>query len=91
MVLISYDIKSDKIRTKFSKFILKYGDRLQYSVYEIKNSDRLLKIIKNEIDFKFSKLFCEDDSVLIIETSQNCKITKYGFAKHDDTDIILID
>lgn len=91
MILISYDIRDDKLRTKFSKFILKYGDRLQYSVYEIKNSERLLKIIKSEIEFKFSKLFSEDDSVIIIETSKNCTITKYGFAKHDETDIILVD
>ena len=70
MILISYDIRDDKLRTKFSKFILKYGDRLQYSVYEIKNSERLLKIIKSEIEFKFSKLFSEDDSVIIIETSK---------------------
>lgn len=90
MIIVTYDISNTKLRTKFSKFLEKYGHRMQYSVFEINNSKRLLDIIKSEIDFKFSKLFSDEDSVLIIETSQNCKITKYGFTKHQDKDIILI-
>lgn len=35
MIIVSYDISNDKVRSKFSKFLLEYGDRLQYSVYEI--------------------------------------------------------
>lgn len=90
MIIISYDIANDKLRTKFSKFIQKYGNRMQFSVYKIKNSKRMLSVIKNEIDNKFEKLFGEEDSVLIIETSENCKISKYGFIKHEENDIIVV-
>lgn len=90
MILVSYDIQNDKLRAKFAKFILKFGERKQYSVYEIKNSQRILSLIKSELDFNFAKKFCEEDSVLIIETSKTCKISRYGFAKHDDSDIIVV-
>jgi len=90
MILVSYDIQNDKLRAKFAKFILKFGERKQYSVYEIKNSQRILSLIKSELDFNFAKKFGEEDSVLIIETSKTCKISRYGFAKHDDSDIIVI-
>lgn len=90
MILVSYDIQNDKLRAKFAKFILKFGERKQYSVYEIKNSQRILSLIKSELDFNFAKKFGEEDSVLIIESSKTCKISRYGFAKHDDSDIIVI-
>ena len=78
MILVSYDIAGNKLRTRFSKFLRKFGYRMQFSVYKIQNSKRLLDIIKNEIDTVFEKLFGENDSVLIIETSENCKISKYA-------------
>lgn len=90
MILVSYDIQNDKLRAKFAKLILKFGERKQYSVYEIKNSQRILSLIKSELDFNFAKKFGEEDSVLIIETSKTCKISRYGFAKHDDSDIIVV-
>lgn len=90
MILVSYDIRNDKLRARFAKFILKFGERKQYTVYEIKNSQRILSLIKSELDFNFAKKFGEEDSVLIIETSKTCKISRYGFAKHDDSDIIVV-
>lgn len=90
MILVSYDIRNDKLRARFAKFILKFGERKQYSVYEIKNSQRILSLIKSELDFNFAKKFGEEDSLLIIETSKTCKISRYGFAKHDDSDIIVV-
>ena len=90
MILVSHDIRNDKLRARFAKFILKFGERKQYSVYEIKNSQRILSLIKSELDFNFAKKFGEEDSVLIIETSKTCKISRYGFAKHDDSDIIVV-
>ncbi len=90
MILISYDIKDDKLRTKFSKYIKKYGYRVQYSVFEITNSKRMLDNIMSEIKSNFEKKFSQSDSVIIIETSENCKITKFGYAKNDDSDIIVV-
>lgn len=90
MIIISYDITNDKLRTRFSKYIQKFGYRLQYSVYEITNSKKLLENIMTEITNKFEKLFGETDSVIIIETSETCKITKWGYAKNDEDDILII-
>ena len=91
MLIISYDIENDKLRTKFSKFIKKYGHRLQYSVFEIDNSKKILDNIKREITNTFEQSFGQMDSVMIIETSKNCKITKWGYAKNDDTCIVVVD
>ena len=55
MILISYDIQNDKLRTKFAKYIKKYGYRLQYSVFEITNSKNILKNIMCEITDMFEK------------------------------------
>lgn len=90
MIIVSYDIKSNKLRNKFSKFLKKFGCRMQYSVFEIKNSKRVLNNIMNEIANIYSKKFSQDDSVVIIETSENCKITRWGYAKNDDSDLIVL-
>ncbi len=76
MVLISYDISNNKKRAKFQKYILKFGHRLQYSVYEIENSERILNNIITDINNKFLKIFDQNDSVYIFQLSSSCKITK---------------
>lgn len=90
MILISYDIQDDKLRNKFAKYIKKYGYRIQYSVFEITNSKRMLDNIMCEISNKYEKEFGQSDSVIIIETSENCKIRKWGYAKNDESDIIVV-
>ena len=90
MILISYDIQNDKLRTEFSKYIKKFGYRLQYSVYEITNSKRILSNIMAEITNRYEKKFAQTDSIIIIQTSANCKITKWGYAKNDENDIIVV-
>jgi CRISPR-associated protein Cas2 len=90
MILISYDIKDDKLRNQLSKYIKKFGYRVQYSVFEITHSDTMLKKIKARIEHEFEKKFSDSDSVLIIETSATCKITRFGYAKHDESDGIII-
>ena len=57
MLIVSYDIHDDKTRTKFGKLLKKYGRRIQYSVFEIKNSQRIINIITREIDEKYFKNF----------------------------------
>lgn len=44
----------------------------------------------SEITNIFEKKFEQTDSVIIIETSENCKITKCGYAKNDNSDIIVV-
>ena len=91
LILLSYDIQDNKLRTRFSKFIKKYGYRIQYSVFEITNSERMLSNIEEEIKCNFEKKFSQNDSIIIIRTSKNCKIVKYGYAKNDDSDIIMVE
>jgi CRISPR-associated protein Cas2 len=69
MLLISYDIASDKVRTKFAKYIRKFGRRVQYSVYEIHNSERVIDNIIVEIEANYEPLFSKSDSIMIIPIS----------------------
>lgn len=63
---------------------------LQYSVYEISNSEGMLDKISWEIKNRWEKVFGETDSVIIIKTGKSCKITKFGYTKHDEDSIIVI-
>lgn len=89
MLLVSYDISNDKTRTQFSKYLSQFGHRLQYSLFEIDNSKRILKLIQIEIKNKYAKKFDETDSIMIFQLSTSCEITKYGYAKHQDDDMVL--
>ena len=90
MLLVSYDISNDKVRAKFSKFLSKFGFRLQYSVFEIRNSETVLQNITTEIENNYSKFFTEEDSIIIFNLSATCKKTCYGYAKNEDRDFFLI-
>lgn len=90
MVLVSYDIADDKKRAKFAKYLRKFGYRLQYSVWEITNSSRILDNIVNDIDNKFAKEFDESDSIYIFQLSQSCNIQKFGYASHEDDEFLIV-
>lgn len=90
MVIISYDISDDKKRNKFVRYIKKFGHRLQYSVFEIHNSDRILGNIILQIESNFMKKFDDSDSIYIFKMSNTCEIKKYGYASHEDTDLIVL-
>ncbi len=89
MIILTYDIQNDILRTEFSKFILSYGRRLQYSVYEINNSQRILSLVITEIKEKFEKRFSQSDSVLIFEIKENAQILRFGYAKNEETDLVM--
>lgn len=93
MIILTYDISSNRTRTKFSKFISKFGRRLQYSVFEIKNSPRLLDKILVEIEMKYKKMFEPSDSVLIWKLTENeeKRIIRYGYAVHEEEELIIFD
>lgn len=90
MIVISYDISNDKLRTKFSKYLGRFGHRIQYSVFTIENSNKLLNNIVSDIENKYSKLFSEEDSVYIFNLSASCEIKRYGYAKHEEEDILVV-
>ncbi len=77
MVIISYDISDDKMRTNFSKMLKKHGAiRLQFSVYEAVNTKRIIENLVAKIE-SYSKHFTADDSVIIFDVDAD-KLTKYG-------------
>lgn len=90
MLLVTYDITNDKKRTKFAKFLSGYGSRVQYSVFKVKNSKRILNIITTTIEQKFSKSFEGEDSIYIFSVCDGCnkKVFKYGHATYEDQDVI---
>ena len=90
MTLISYDISDDKKRTKFAKYLSRFGHRIQYSVFEIENSERVLNNITADLNNKFKKSFDETDSVYIFRLSETCKILRFGYAKHEESDIMIV-
>ena len=90
MILISYDISNDKKRTKFAKYLSKFGHRLQYSVFEIENSERILNNITADLNNKFLKVFDQTDSVYVIRLNPSCSITRYGYAKNEEKDFFVI-
>ncbi|MGN1392740.1 MAG: CRISPR-associated endonuclease Cas2 [Succinivibrionaceae bacterium] len=84
MLVISYDISNNKIRTRFSKMLEKNGAiRIQMSVYEINQSNKYLSNIKIKIQDEFSKLFAPTDSVFIFKADMD-KSIKYGSSIYHD-------
>ena len=90
MILVSYGIYDDKLRTRFSKYLSKFGHRLQYSVFEIDNSPRIIDNIITDIKNKFEKKFTQQDSVIIFKMSSSCEIFRFGYAKNDEKDFFII-
>ena len=91
MIVLSYDISDDKLRARFSKFLSRFGHRIQYSVYEIDNSGKVIKNIMSEIRNNFEKKFSQSDSVIIFMLSNTCETIRFGYAKNEESDLILIE
>ncbi len=89
MIIVSYDIGNNKLRTKFSKFLMQYGDRLQYSVYEIHNSERVLNLVTEKIKFEFEKSFTGEDSVIIFRFTER-EVLRFGHAIHRTQDLLVL-
>lgn len=88
MLIISYDIKDDKLRNRFAKGIRRFGAiRLQFSVYEVENTNRIFDNLLTYVEECFSTEFSADDSVIIFDVS-SVKLKKYGHALHRDQDIV---
>lgn len=91
MIVVSYDISNDKLRTQFSRFLERSGGiRLQMSVFEINNSKRIRDLIVSKIESHFSKKFGGGDSVFIFFTDESTCV-KYGNAIHRDKNIVYFD
>lgn len=91
MLIVSYDISDNKLRTRFSKMLTKNGAiRLQYSVYEINNTRRIQEVLKVKIENYFAKKFGGGDSIFIFETELE-RAVKYGNAIHRDKELLFFE
>lgn len=89
MLVVSYDISSTKLRTRFSKMLTKNGAiRLQCSVYEVNNTNRVIDNLLLKIE-QFASKFDGGDSVIIFDVSE-VKLKKYGNAIHRDENIVYL-
>lgn len=71
MYLISYDISSDRLRSKVAKELQNYGRRVQYSVFEC----RVSRGQYQELYGKLCRLTAnmEDGSIRFYELCENCE------------------
>ena len=89
MYLVVYDIENDRLRTRFAKFLKRYGERVQFSVFQIENSQRILDNIKVEINSTFEKEFGQADSVLIFQIPDQACVAKFGYPINGETDLVI--
>ncbi len=91
MLFVAYDFAKDRTRTKFSKFLEKFGRRIQYSVFEVENSPRVLTNILKEIELVYKKKFENTDSILIFPVCEGCqkKAIRYGYAVNEEKDVVV--
>lgn len=66
MTLITYDISNTKTRTKLSKYLEKYGRRLQFSVFEITQPQSTIDTIQKTILSQFRPKIKNNDSILFV-------------------------
>lgn len=90
MIIVSYDISDDKLRAKFAKYLSQFGHRIQYSVFEIDNSQRIVNNIVNDLKNKYESKFAQTDSVIIFKMSSSCEVMRFGYAKNDEKDFLII-
>ncbi len=68
--LVAFDISDDKIRRKISALLLKYGCRIQYSIFEIEIPFKKV----NDLYWDCSQLLNKGDRLLFIpQTDNDCK------------------
>ena len=92
MLIVAYDFVNDRKRAKFAKFLRKYGYRIQYSIFKIENSKRVLDSVLDEIEHKYKKSFTSSDSIVIFELCSACdkKVRRYGYAQNEDVDVLFM-
>ncbi|MBM6978714.1 MAG: CRISPR-associated endonuclease Cas2 [Actinomyces succiniciruminis] len=63
-VLVAYDVPSDRRRSRVAKKLLKYGDRIQYSVFVVDAAPAKLLRMRAELDEVIDP---DEDSVLLCD------------------------
>jgi len=70
LYVVSYDVPSDRRRLRLAHLLEGYGERVQYSVFEVwlndRQLERLLRRIRREMD-------AEEDSVRVYALCGSCR------------------
>ena len=92
MLIVAYDIHNNKLRTKFWKLLKKFWRRLQYSVFEVKNSERILWILKTEIENIYAPRFTWADSIIVfpVSDSLNKKVLRFWQPALEEEELLLL-
>ncbi len=69
-VIVSYDISDDKRRTRLHKLLRRYGDAVQYSVFECVIDQLQFDQLRQEVD---KIIMVGKDSVRYYDICQACK------------------
>ena len=76
-VLVAYDVPSDRRRSRVAKKLLKYGDRIQYSVFVVDAAPAKLMRIRGELDDVIDP---EEDSVLLCDVGLMSSVDAQRFS-----------
>lgn len=81
--VVTYDISNDNRRTKLSDLLGTYGDRVNYSVFEIELSEAKRETLLAEIELK--KLINKKyDSLRFYHLCENCVPKSFDVANRED-------
>lgn len=93
MYVISYDIVSDRLRNNIDKTLKGYGNRVQYSVFECKLSEKQYE--KLYVKLKELMKNSKEDTIRIYRICKNCEenLTILGTEKierWEEKDVIIL-
>ena len=76
-VLVAYDVPSDRRRTRVAKTLLKYGDRIQYSVFVVDAAPAKLLRMRGELE---GVIKTDEDSVLLCDVGLLSSVDEQRFS-----------
>lgn len=89
-IVVAYDIKDDKRRTRVAKTMEDYGTRVQYSVFECNLDDKILDMMKDKLS---SVIDDGNDKVRIYKLCNGCvkSVQILGNGKMtEDEDVFIV-
>jgi CRISPR-associated protein Cas2 len=69
LIVVSYDVPSDRRRTRLAHTLKDFGERVQYSVFECRLEEGALDRLRNRIDALIDP---EEDRVRIYRLCREC-------------------
>ena len=86
-LVITYDIRKDKIRNKLFRLLERYGAWKQYSVFELE----ITPVHRIELFHSITDLIEDSDRVRIYELCERCqgKITEFGEVSPDKMHVVI--